>query len=241
MARRTLIRRNVKAVVEAAARQADPLLPGALRPLAGADRRRLGRPRRRARSASPPTPRPRGGAARAWAPCPTALIAAYGGDTVAGRAHVRRPLRRRDSTSPSWWTSRTTRCAPRSRWPTRWARACGACGWTPPARMVDRSLWHEMGRFRPTAWCPSCWSGRCAGARRRRSPAVRIVASGGFDAETHPRVRGRQGVPVDAYGVGTSLLRGSERLHRRRGARRRRAAGEGRPRERPNPRLELVG
>ena len=47
LARRTLIGRNVRGVVEAAARQADPLLPGALRPLAGADRRRLGRAHRR--------------------------------------------------------------------------------------------------------------------------------------------------------------------------------------------------
>ena len=47
LARRTLIRRNVRDVVEAARRQADPLLPRALRPLAGADRRRLGRAHRR--------------------------------------------------------------------------------------------------------------------------------------------------------------------------------------------------
>ncbi|MGI8594149.1 MAG: quinolinate phosphoribosyl transferase, partial [Solirubrobacteraceae bacterium] len=37
---------------------------------------------------------------------------------------------------------------------------------------------------------------------------VRIVVSGGFDAE---RIRGFEadGIPVDAYGVGSSLIRGS--------------------------------
>ena len=46
LARRTLVMRNVRAVVEAAARQADLVLPRPPRPLAGADRRRLGRARR---------------------------------------------------------------------------------------------------------------------------------------------------------------------------------------------------
>ena len=45
LARRSLVMRNVREVVEAAARQADPLLPRAPRPLARADRRRLGGPR----------------------------------------------------------------------------------------------------------------------------------------------------------------------------------------------------
>ena len=37
---------------------------------------------------------------------------------------------------------------------------------------------------------------------------VRIVASGGFDAERITTFE-RAGVPVDAYGVGSSLLQGS--------------------------------
>ena len=67
LARRTRIMRNVHEVVEAAERQADPLLPCSPRPLARPDRRRLGRARGRARSACPPTPRPRGGEAAASA------------------------------------------------------------------------------------------------------------------------------------------------------------------------------
>ena len=82
MARRTLIMRNVREVVERRPRQADPLLPRPPRPLARADRRRLVGAHRAARSASRPTRRPPGGAAAASAPSRTALIAAYGGDTA---------------------------------------------------------------------------------------------------------------------------------------------------------------
>ena len=50
------------------------------------------------------------------------------------------------------------------------------------------------------------------GARgARRAPAterVQIVVSGGFDAERIRDVRGARRCPVDAYGVGSSLIRG---------------------------------
>ena len=56
--------------------------------------------------------------------------------------------------------------------------------------MVDRSLWHEMGRFRPTGVVPELvWKVRRA-LDDAGHGAVRIVASGGFDARAHPRVRG---------------------------------------------------
>ena len=74
--------------------------------------------------------------------------------------------------------------------------------------MVDRSLWHEMGRFRPTGVVPEL----VAKVRRALDNAgherVRIVASGGFDPAADPRLRAAS-VPVDAYGVGSSLLRGA--------------------------------
>ena len=57
---------------------------------------------------------------------------------------------------------------------------------------------------------------------------VRIVVSGGFTVEKIARFEER-GVPVDAYGVGSSLLRGCERLHGGRRAHRRRTVGQGRP------------
>jgi nicotinate phosphoribosyltransferase len=74
--------------------------------------------------------------------------------------------------------------------------------------MVDRSLWDEMGRFRPNGVCSELvWAVRRAlDAEGHRH--VRIVASGGFNAE---KIRAFEaaGVPADAYGVGSSLLRGS--------------------------------
>ena len=92
LARRTLIMRNVREVVEAAARQADPVLPRPPRPLAGADRRRLGGARRRRdrrldRRAGLVVGRPRRrhGAARA----DRRLRRRHG----RGGARVRRPLR----------------------------------------------------------------------------------------------------------------------------------------------------
>jgi len=106
-------------------------------------------------------------------------------------------------------------------------------------RLVDRSLWQDMGVFRPTG------VNEVLVRRVRRAldeaghERVKIVVSGGFTAE---RIRDfeRIGVPVDSYGVGSSLLRGSNDF----------TADvvlvEGRPcakvgrGHRPNPRLERV-
>jgi nicotinate phosphoribosyltransferase len=74
--------------------------------------------------------------------------------------------------------------------------------------MVDRSLWPELGDFKP------------AGVNERLVRKVRdaldadgfervkIVVSGGFDVEKIREFESR-GVPVDSYGVGSSLIRGS--------------------------------
>ena len=74
--------------------------------------------------------------------------------------------------------------------------------------VVDRSLWDDMGDFRPTGV-----NERLVRKVRDALDAdgferVRIVASGGFDAEKISRFEA-SGVPVDAYGVGSSLIRGS--------------------------------
>ena len=106
-------------------------------------------------------------------------------------------------------------------------------------KLVDRALRDDMGYFKPTGVNEEL-------VRRVRSalddaghPNVKIVCSGGFTAE---RIREfeAKGVPADSYGVGSSLLRGSNDF----------TADvvllEGRPcaktgREyRPNPRLERV-
>ena len=105
--------------------------------------------------------------------------------------------------------------------------------------VVDSSLWHEMGDFRPTGV-----NARLVRKVRDALDAagherVRIVVSGGF---TTARIREFEdaGVPVDAYGVGSSLIRGANDF----------TADvvqlEGRPVAKvgrllkPNPRLELV-
>jgi nicotinate phosphoribosyltransferase len=74
--------------------------------------------------------------------------------------------------------------------------------------LVDRSLFDEMGDFRPTGVNERLvWKVRnaldAAGHER-----VRIVVSGGFTVEKITQFEGA-GVPVDAYGVGSSLIRGS--------------------------------
>jgi nicotinate phosphoribosyltransferase len=74
--------------------------------------------------------------------------------------------------------------------------------------LVDRSLWDEMGDFKPTGVNERLvWKVRdaldAAGHER-----VKIVVSGGFTAEKISAFE-EQGAPVDAYGVGSSLIRGS--------------------------------
>jgi nicotinate phosphoribosyltransferase len=105
--------------------------------------------------------------------------------------------------------------------------------------LVDRSLWEEMGDVTPT--------GVNEGLVRKVRDAldadgferVKIVASGGFDAAKIREFESK-GVPVDAYGVGSSLIRGANDYTADI------VLTDGRPsakvgrRFRPNPRLELV-
>jgi len=73
--------------------------------------------------------------------------------------------------------------------------------------LVDRSLWQEMGQFRPTGVNPQLvWNVRRAldQAGHRK---VKIFVSGGFTAEKIREFE-RAGVPVDGYGVGSSLFEG---------------------------------
>ncbi|HEU4828348.1 MAG TPA: hypothetical protein VFT04_04060 [Gemmatimonadales bacterium] len=105
--------------------------------------------------------------------------------------------------------------------------------------LVDRSVLPQMGRFRPTGVNPQLvWNVRRAlDAEGFRD--VRIIASGGFTVEKIEMFE-REGVPVDAYGVGSSLFQGrfdfTADVVRTDG---RPVAKVGRE-YRPNPRLELV-
>ena len=138
---------------------------------------------------------------------PHALIAAYGGDTVLAAQHfadwapaemhvtvlvdfdndsVRTALEVADALGDRLWGVRLDTSE----------------------SLVDRSLWDEMGDFRPTGVNERLvWKVRealdASGHER-----VRIVVSGGFTVEKIEQFE-RAGVPVDAYGVGSSLIRGS--------------------------------
>ena len=74
--------------------------------------------------------------------------------------------------------------------------------------LVDRSLWKEMGAFKPTGVNPRLVEKVRGALDGAGFPDVKIVVSGGFTA---PRIREFEAaeVAVDAYGVGSSLIRGN--------------------------------
>jgi nicotinate phosphoribosyltransferase len=169
---------------------------------------------------------------------PHSLIAAYGGDTVeAARAWARNYAHEMNVTVLVDFENDSVRTA------LEVADALGDDLWgvrlDTSERLVDRSLWDEMGDFGPTGvnhvLVRKVRDALDAAGHER----VKIVVSGGFNPE---RIRDfeRMAVPVDAYGVGSSLLRGENDF----------TADivlvDGRPcakvgrRHRPNPRLERV-
>ena len=169
---------------------------------------------------------------------PHALIASYGGNTVLA------------ATKFAEWAGddmnivvlvdfendsvRTALEVARALGPRLWGVRLDTSG-----QLVDRSLWHEMGDFDPRGV-----NERLVRKVRDALDAdgferVRIVASGGFTVDKIEEFE-RSDVPVDAYGIGSSLIRGQNDF-----------TGDvvmtdGRPsakvgrRYRPNERLELV-
>ena len=73
--------------------------------------------------------------------------------------------------------------------------------------LVDRSLWEEMGDFDPRGVNERLVHQVRDALDENGFEQVKIVVSGGFDVE---RIREfeAKGVPVDSYGVGSSLIRG---------------------------------
>ena len=105
--------------------------------------------------------------------------------------------------------------------------------------LMDKSVIPQMGRFRPTGVCPQLvWNVRKA-LDARGFQRVRIIVSGGFTVDKIQEFE-RLEVPVDAYGVGSSLFQGrfdfTADVVRREG---KPCAKVGREYQ-PNPRLELV-
>jgi len=105
--------------------------------------------------------------------------------------------------------------------------------------LVDRSLWEEMGDFSPTGV-----NERLVLKVREALDAagygrLRIVVSGGFTVE---KIRSfeERGVPVDAYGVGSSLIRGANDFTADVVVTDGKSSGKFGRRVRENSRLELV-
>ena len=170
---------------------------------------------------------------------PHALIAAYGGDTVLAATkfaewapddiehHRARRLRERLR-------------ADRARGGTR-ARPAAVGRPARHVRPARRPLaLGRDGRLRPARRQRAA---RPEGARRARratgSSACRIVVSGGFTVEKIRAFEAR-GVPVDAYGVGSSLIRGENDFTADIVLADGRDVAKVGRRFRPNPRLELV-
>jgi nicotinate phosphoribosyltransferase len=169
---------------------------------------------------------------------PHALISAYGGNTVLA------------ATKFAEWASedfnivvlvdfendsvRTALEVARALGPRLWGVRLDTSG-----QLVDRSLWNELGDFDPRGVNERLVRKVRDALDRDGFEQVRIVASGGFTVEKIKRFE-EAGVPVDSYGIGSSLIRGENDF-----------TGDvvmtdGRPsskvgrRYRPNPRLELV-
>jgi nicotinate phosphoribosyltransferase len=169
---------------------------------------------------------------------PHALIAAYGGNTVLA------------ATKFAEWAPedmnvvvlvdfendsvRTSLEVARALGPRLWGVRLDTSG-----QLVDRSLWTEMGDFDPRGV-----NERLVRKVRDALDAdgferIRIVASGGFTVDKIEAFEAR-GVPVDAYGIGSSLIRGQNDFTADI------VMTDGRPsakvgrRYRPNERLELV-
>ncbi|HZG34975.1 MAG TPA: hypothetical protein VEY87_03945 [Gaiellaceae bacterium] len=169
---------------------------------------------------------------------PHALIAAYGGNTVLA------------ATKFAEWAPddmnvvvlvdfendsvRTALEVARALGPRLWGVRLDTSG-----QLVDRSLWDDLGDFEPTGVNERLVRKVRAALDADGFERVRIVASGGFTVEKIKRFAAL-GVPVDAYGIGSSLIRGQNDFTADI------VLTDGRPsakvgrRYRPNPRLELV-
>ena len=137
---------------------------------------------------------------------PHALIAAYGGDTVAAAQAF---LRHLPDVNIIPLVDFNNDCVTTS---LELARALGdklyGVRLDTSETMVDRSILPQMGRFKPTGVNPQLvWNVRNA-LDAEGYAHVKIVVSGGFDVAKIDMFR-EQNVPVDSYGVGSSLFKDS--------------------------------
>jgi nicotinate phosphoribosyltransferase len=137
---------------------------------------------------------------------PHGLIAAYHGDTVrAAELFAARYYEQMNITVLVDWENDSIKTA------LEVAEALGPKLWgvrlDTSEQMVDRSLFDEIGSFKPTGVNPRLVHKVRESLDEHGFDSVRIVASGGFNAERIEQFE-VAGVPVDAYGVGSSLIRG---------------------------------
>jgi nicotinate phosphoribosyltransferase len=169
---------------------------------------------------------------------PHGLIAAYGGDTVlAARRFVETLGSQMDVIVLVDFDNDCVGTA------LAVARALGPQLWgvrlDTSATMVDRSLSPQMGRFDPRGVNPQLVRNVREALDREGFPAVRIVASGGFTADKIAAFEA-DAVPVDAYGVGSALIRGENDFTADVVVRDGRPAAKAGRGYLPNPRLERV-
>jgi len=123
------------------------------------------------------------------------------------------------------------------------ARALGPRLWgvrlDTSSQLVDRALWEEMGDFDPRGVNEQLVRDVRDALDADGFERVRIVASGGFTVEKIGEFESR-GVPVDAYGVGSSLIRGENDFTADIVMTDGRGCAKVGRRYRPNPRLEHV-
>jgi nicotinate phosphoribosyltransferase len=138
---------------------------------------------------------------------PHGLIAAFGGDTVAAaRAFAGRYADSMNITVLVDFENDSVRTA------LAVARALGPALWgvrlDTSDKLADAGLVRTLGEDAPTGVAPELVRLVRAELDAAGFADVRIVVSGGFD-EARIRAFEAAGVPVDAYGVGSSLLRGA--------------------------------
>jgi nicotinate phosphoribosyltransferase len=169
---------------------------------------------------------------------PHGLIAAYGGDTVLAA-----------TTFAEWAPEdmnvvvlvdfendsvRTSLEVARALGPRLWGVRLDTSG-----NLVDRALWDELGDFDPRGVNERLVHRVREALDAAGFEAVKIVVSGGFGVEKIRRFEAA-GVPADAYGVGSSLIRGENDFTADVVVADGKLAAKVGRRLRPNERLELV-
>ena len=169
---------------------------------------------------------------------PHALIAAYGGDTVAATSafdkYVNPEVSRialvdfdNDCVNTSLAVAR------------KLGKKLAGVRLDTSGSMVDKSLWSQIGTFKPTGVCKELVQNVRMALDAEGFEHVKIIASGGFD-EARVRAFEEMGVPVDTYAVGSSFFDGNINFTADIVVVNGKECAKAGRRYNPNPKLELV-